>query len=124
VRSRFAAGEIPASTVRQWAAFELFSGRAGRTYWAAAGRRQLANSKGRYNSFFCLLDDEYKKAISSGFPVAKSTRTGTAHASPKITPEVRDNSPERAYIAVIAAIAGIAIGWLWRRKNIVIPDKI
>jgi Family of unknown function (DUF6082) len=117
IAGRYVAGDTPESTVRQWAAFELFRGRAGRTYWEAAGPRQIMNSKGRSNSFFRLLDDEYKRALSSGVPVVGSTKIDTAPSAPRGTAEVHTKSLERIFIAVTAAIIGILAGRLWRRKK-------
>jgi hypothetical protein len=116
VAGRYAAGEIPASTVRQWAAFELFIGNAGRAYWSATGRRQLGNSKGRYNGFFRLLDDEYKKAVSSGLPSGGSTEFATARASHDDVLKIHVKSLERACIAVVAGVIGMCV-WLLRRNK-------
>lgn len=113
---RYAAGETPASTVRQWAALELFRGSAGRTYWEATGRWQLTNSKGRYYNFFRLLDDEYKKATSNEIPVVDRAESSVASLIPKVTQEKRKKSLKGVCVAIIAAIIGILAGRLWRHK--------
>lgn len=113
----YATGETSESTVRQFAAFELFHGRAGRAYWSAVGKRQIANSKGRRNRFFRLLDDEYSKAISSGATVASLIKADASEASTGGVPVVRPNSSERVYAVVLAAVIGVLIGRAWRRRG-------
>jgi uncharacterized membrane protein len=113
---RYASGELPASTARQWAALELFRGSAGRTYWAATGKRQLTNSEGRYHNFFRLLDDEYKKLISSGIPVVDQTKSGIASVVSRETRESCKKSLEGVCIAIIAMTIGVLTGRLCRRK--------
>jgi hypothetical protein len=113
----YATGEISASTARQLAAFELFRGRPGRAYWAAVGRRQLANSEGRRNHFFRILDDEYKNAISSGSPVTGPVNISTVSVPPRVSQGIIAKLLERAFIVVIAATIGILAGRLWRRKE-------
>jgi uncharacterized membrane protein len=110
----YVTGDISASTVRQVAALEIFGGRAGRTYWAAVGQRQLANSKGRYNNFFRLLDEEYKRALSSGAPVAGPI---AAPVSSSAAPKTSEKRLERAGVVVLVAVIGVLAGRLWPRKN-------
>jgi uncharacterized membrane protein len=105
----FATRELSASTARQWATLELFHGMAGRTYWAAVGARQIANSKGRYNQFFRLLDDEYKKAISSR-PVAGPIRLGVVSASPRGALGIHKKPIGGACVVIIAAIIAVLSG--------------
>jgi hypothetical protein len=71
-------GEMSDSNARGLGARELFRSKAGRSYWAAIGPVQLANSTGRRNRFFRLLDEEYKKAISGGTPVAEAVKAAKA----------------------------------------------
>jgi uncharacterized membrane protein len=110
----YVTGDISASTVRQVAALEIFGGRAGRTYWAAVGQRQLANSKGRYNNFFRLLDEEYKRALSSGAPVARPI---AAPVSSSAAPKTSEKRLERAGVVVLVAVIGVLAGRFWPRKN-------
>jgi hypothetical protein len=113
----YATGEISASTARQLAGLELFHGKAGRTYWAAVGARQIANSKGRYNQFYRLLDDEYRKAISSGIPAAGPIGADTDSGSPRGPLGIGIKSPEGISIVIVAAIIGMLGGRAWRSRK-------
>jgi Family of unknown function (DUF6082) len=117
VAGSYVTGEASESTVRQLAALELFHGRPGRAYWSAVGKRQIANSKGRRNRFFRLLDDEYNKVISTGAAVAGPIKTHTNQASAVDAPIVRLKSSERVCAVVLAAVIGVLIGRLWRRNG-------
>jgi hypothetical protein len=99
-------GELPESSVRHLAAHELFRSRAGRNYWRAVRQSQIENSIGRRKHFFRTLDDEYKKTISSGVPVASPVRI-SKHP---------DNSKTIQHVCMIAgaAIIGTLAGRLWR----------
>jgi len=113
----YVTGEMPASVVRSLASHELFKGRAARAYWAAVGQRQVTNSKGRRNNFFRLLDDEYKKIISSGVQVVVPIRDD-ADSAPLIKASIINAKPlERACIVAIFALIGIIAGRLLRCKN-------
>jgi hypothetical protein len=113
----YATGEISASTARQLAGLELFYGRAGRTYWAAVGARQIANSKGRYNQFYRLLDDEYRRTIASGIPVADPIRAETDSGSTRGPLGIGIKSPEGVSIVIVAAIIGVLGGRAWRSRK-------
>lgn len=78
----FTIGELPESAVRHIAGHELFRSEAGRNYWAAVGQVQTANSSGRRKRFFHILDDEYRKAISSGISTATPIKTGNSRGEP------------------------------------------
>lgn len=110
----YVTGQLSKSTARQYAALELFHGRAGRSYWAAVGQRQLANSKGRRNHFFRILDDEYKKAMSSGVSAAGPIQDGAAPVSSAVGPGIRLKSLERVCAFGVAAAIGMLAGRLWR----------
>jgi hypothetical protein len=114
-------GELPESAVRHFAAHELFRGRAGRTYWAAVGQLQIANSKGRRNHFFRLLDEEYKKAISSGVPVASPVKVNDASAQSQTASAIRTKPVQQVCIVAIATIIGTLAGRLWRCKRVQLP---
>ena len=108
----YVTGEASESVIRQVAALELFHGRAGRAYWAAVGKRQIVNSKGRRNRFFHLLDDEYNKVIARGAPVAPPIKIEASPVS-----KVRPNSGGRFCTLAVAAFAGLLIGRLWPRNG-------
>lgn len=112
--SSYVTGETSKSTVRQVAALELFQGRAGRTYWSAVGKRQIANSRGRRNNFYRLLDDEYNKAISSGVPVPVPVNSLAKSVSAGDIPEIRSKLSERMAVVTISALAGLLVGWFLR----------
>jgi hypothetical protein len=112
--SSYVTGEASKSTVRQVASFELFRGRAGRAYWSAVGKRQIANSRGRRNDFFRLLDDEYNRALFSGVPVAAPVADRTNSGSTAKIPKIRSRPGEGICYVAIAAVVGILVGWLWR----------
>ena len=113
----YATGELSASTVRQFASLELFRGKAGRIYWAAVGHRQIANSKGRYNEFFRLLDDEYKSVISRGVPIAALIDDDSAPPSPSLISKIYTNHSGKVGGAVVAVIIGVLAKRLLRRKD-------
>jgi hypothetical protein len=113
----YATGELSASTVRQFAALELFRGKAGRIYWAAVGKRQLANSKGHYNEFFRLLDAEYKSVISSGVPEAGPIDDDTVAASPGFISKMYTDYFGQVAGVVLTVIIGVLAKRLWRCKN-------
>lgn len=105
--STYATGGMRASVARALAAEELFKGKAARTYWSAVGKQQIASSRGRSNEFFRLLDEEYKKAVSSGLPVAGPVMSKDASASHSgSTPREASNLLKAASIALVGAILG------------------
>jgi len=113
----YVTGEASESTIRQVAALELFHGRAGRTYWAVVGMRQITNSKGRRNRFFRILNDEYNKVIASGDPVAPPIKAVASLASARNASKIRMDPSERFCTLAIAAFTGLLIGRLWRRNG-------
>lgn len=106
----YATGETSASTVRQWAAHELYRGAAGRSYWAAVGSRQIVNSKGRYRDFFRLLDDEYRKAVSAGVPVAAPIEMSATSTYLTMTHKFRLKKYDRLAKLIIPVIIGVLLG--------------
>ena len=110
-------GELSESAVRYLAAHELFRSRAGRNYWATIGQVQLADSKGRRNHFFRLLDDEYKKAISSGSPIISRVKTSDSPTEDLVSSAVRRNSAQQLLTVAAATIIGALAGRFWRRRN-------
>ena len=111
-------GEISESAVRGLAERELFHSSAGRKYWATAGQLQIANSSGRRKHFFRFLDEEYKKAISTGAPIAGPVKISDAPAKDQ-TSSVIDTKPvQQLCIVAIAAITGTIAGQLWRRRKV------
>jgi hypothetical protein len=118
----YATGALSASTARQIAALELFRGKAGRAYWEAVGRRQIENSKGRYNNFYRLLDDEYRRAVSSGIPVNGPINIQTIQTPPAVASRINAKKFERAGIVVSAAIIGMLAGRFLRFKLLLMTD--
>jgi Family of unknown function (DUF6082) len=110
----YAAGEMPSSVARRLASDELFRGRVGRIYWSAAGRPQLATSRGRRHQFFELLDDEYTKIIHAGIPVVGPINDDTASVPSAANLEIPIKSLERTFIIPLIAIAVILAKRLWR----------
>lgn len=70
-------GELNAAAVRWVASAELFSSKAGRTYWAAVRERILNTNEGKYLRFARIVDEEYQKVIASNVPVADPVRITT-----------------------------------------------
>ena len=70
----YVVGELNAAAVRWVARAELFSSKAGRTYWAAVRERILNTSEGKYLRFARIVDEEYQKVIASNVPVADPVR--------------------------------------------------
>jgi len=110
-------GELPESAVRGLAEHELFRSRAGRNYWATVGQLQIANSKGRRNHFFRLLDDEYEKAISSRAPVAGPVKMSDASARPQALSVIRTTPVQQLCMVASATIIGTLAGRFWRRRK-------
>ena len=67
-------GELNAAAVRWVARVELFSSKAGRTYWAAVRERILNTNEGKYLRFARIVDEEYQKVIAGNVPVADPVR--------------------------------------------------
>ena len=53
---------------------ELFSSKAGRTYWAAFRERALSTNEGKYLRFARIVDEEYQEVITNNVPVADPVR--------------------------------------------------
>ena len=70
----YVVGELNAVAVREVAKAELFSSKAGRTYWATVRERVLSTNQGKYRRFARIVDEEYQKVISSNVPVADPIR--------------------------------------------------
>ena len=70
----YVVGELNAAAVRGVARAELFSSKAGRTYWAAVRERVLSTNEGKYLRFARIVDEEYQKVIASNVPVADPVR--------------------------------------------------
>jgi Family of unknown function (DUF6082) len=70
----YVVGELNAAAVRWVARAELFSSKAGRTYWTAVRERILSTSEGKYLSFARIVDEEYQKVVASNVPVADPVR--------------------------------------------------
>lgn len=113
----YAIGDLSESAVRHFAAHELFRGKAGRVYWAAVGSLQMMNSTGRLNKFFGILDDEYKKVLSSGVPPARPVEVDNRLTKPSLTSAICTKPVQQACIAAIAAFAGAAASRVWRDKR-------
>jgi hypothetical protein len=70
----YVVGELNATAVREVARLELFSSKAGRTYWATVRKRALSTNEGRYLRFARIVDEEYQKVIANNVPVADPVR--------------------------------------------------
>lgn len=114
----YAIGDLSESAVRHFAAHELFRGRTGRVYWAAVGRLQMMNSKGRLNKFFCLLDDEYKKVISSGVPPASPVEVDDTSTRSSIPSLIRARPAQQVCIVATAVFLGAMASRFWRCKRV------
>jgi hypothetical protein len=110
-------GEISDSTVRQFGSRELFRSKAGRNYWALIGQVQIANSAGRRNRFFRLLDEEYKKVIASGSPIADPVKIGDPLTRVQSLPATYPKRGQKLCIFAIATAIGALVGHHWRRRR-------
>jgi Family of unknown function (DUF6082) len=115
-------GGMPESAIRHFAAHELFRSRAGRAYWAAVGKLQIAHSKGALNQFFRFLDDEYEKALATGSPVANPviiSGTRAKHQEPLRHQELTINRTKHTQL--LPVVGGMTLGalasWLWSRRK-------
>lgn len=116
--SIYATGGMRASVVRSLASDEIFKGEAARTYWSAVGQQQLATSKGRYNQFFRLLDEEYNKAISSGIHVAGPVMVASASVlSNEITSRKVSDLLKKLSVVLVGAILGVLADRHLRQKR-------
>ena len=92
-------GELNAAAVRWVARAELFSSKAGRTYWAAVRERILGTNDGKYLRFARIVDEEYQKVIASNVPVADPVR---------ITNYANDSATQRKsglqHLALVGAV--------------------
>lgn len=92
-------GELNAAAVRWVARAELFSSKAGRTYWAAVRERILGTNEGKYLHFARIVDEEYQKVIASNAPVADPVR---------ITNYANDSATQRKsglqHLALVGAV--------------------
>ena len=92
-------GELNAAAVRWMARAELFSSKAGRTYWAAVRERMLGTNDGKYLRFARIVDEEYQKVIASNVPVADPVR---------ITNYANDSATQRKsglqHLALVGAV--------------------
>ena len=103
----YAFGELNAAAVRGVASEELFSSRAGRTYWAAVRERILSTSEGKYLRFARIVDGEYQKVIANNVPVADPVRI-TNYASDS-TSHRKSRFPHFALVGA-ALITGALMG--------------
>ncbi len=80
----YVVGELNAAAVREVAKAELFSSKAGRTYWATVRERVLSTNQGKYQRFARIVDEEYQKVIADNVPVADPIRIAD-HANASTT---------------------------------------
>jgi hypothetical protein len=118
--------EISEPVARHFARHELFRSRAGRNYWETVGQLQISHSKGRLNKFFRFLDDEYKKAVTSGAPVASPVKISGASEKHQEPLEHQEPPANRTKLAHLSAVTGgIALGalagWLWSHRKARLP---
>lgn len=106
----FTIGELPESAVRHIAGHELFRSEAGRNYWAAVGQAQTANSGGRRRRFFHILDDEYRKAISSGIPTAKPIKASDTRVESLGSTTVRTKRTWQLSTLIATAAISVLVG--------------
>ena len=106
----FTIGELPEPAVRHIAGHELFRSEAGRNYWAAVGQVQTANSSGRRKRFFHILDDEYRKAISSGISTATPINAGDSRGRPLDSATVQTRRTRQLCTLVVATAIGALAG--------------
>lgn len=110
-------GEMSDSNVRSLASRELFRSEAGRNYWVSVGQVQMEGSTGRRNRFFRLLDEEYKKAISSGVPIAEPVKTSNTPAKSQPSPLTRNCRVRRLCMFASTTVMGVLLGRLWYRRR-------
>ena len=108
---QYVMGEMPIESVKAVARNELFSSRAGRTYWTAVGQRMLDTSTGRYHRFTRLLDEEYRKLAVDKIPVAPPIKISHGTDGPTST---RTKSLRYPGLVCAALVTGILAG---RRLN-------
>ena len=106
----FTIGELPESAVRHIAGHELFRSEAGRNYWAAVGQAQTTNSSGRRKRFFHILDDEYRKAISSGISTATPIKAGDSRGEPPGSAAVQTKRTRQLCTLVVATAISVLAG--------------
>ncbi len=72
-------GELNAAAVRWMARAELFSSKAGRTYWAAVRERMLGTNDGKYLRFARIVDEEHYSLSLSDIPHRQYGRSGSTY---------------------------------------------
>jgi hypothetical protein len=110
-------GELSETDVRHIAAHELFRSEAGRNYWAAIGHLQFKNSRGRRKRFFGILEEEYRKVIDSGVPVATPVKVTDTSRRSQTPSEVRWRAVRRLCGLTLAATVGVVAGKVWTDKK-------
>jgi hypothetical protein len=121
---RYVIGELSDATARDIVANEVFRSSAGRSYWAATGQSQLKTSKGRLHRFCRLLDDEYKKALSSNIPIANPIKGRDPLTGPHAQPNTcRKEQVHRLGLIAAAAVVGTLAGRFLRRSNVSNPSS-
>jgi Family of unknown function (DUF6082) len=96
----YVVGELNTAGVRGVASEELFSSKAGRTYWAAVRERILSTSEGKYLRFARIVDEEYQKVIASNVSVANPVR---------ITNCIKDSTTHRKSRVQHFALVSVAL---------------
>jgi Family of unknown function (DUF6082) len=110
-------GEMSDSNVRSLGSRELFRSEAGRTYWAAVGHVQMESSTGRRNRFFRILDEEYRKAVSSGVPIIEPVKTSNTSAKSQVSPIASTHRIRQLCMFAVTTIIGVLFGRFWYRRR-------
>jgi len=111
---QYVMGEMSLLSVRVTAKNELFNSQAGRNYWIAVGQRLLSASTGRYQRFMRILDEEYRKIITDGIPVAASVRI--SHDKDRNIP-IQAKSLRYPGLVAAALITGVLAGQKLSRSS-------
>jgi uncharacterized protein DUF6082 len=105
--------DMPDAAVRG-VANDLFISVAGRRYWSMSKTFKLKYYKGRRLRFTRMVDEEYKKAIASGPPVANSFEDSSGDVA--VTTSRQISRTESKVLILAAAGAAILAGRLLERQ--------
>lgn len=107
--------EMTESTLRISVAGELFNGAVGREYWRAGRTSRIKNARGRHLRFAKILDEEYRKALTSGPPPTASLRSNPRKVTSTVSQIMPRTKP--GIVVCVAAVGGILVGVLAGRQS-------
>jgi Family of unknown function (DUF6082) len=106
----YAIGEMDDSGVKRIAIIELFKGKPGREYWSNVRSNLIANSRGAYYRFACIIDEAYGEVMKSNTPANEPVKV-TGHDS-----DARSFKATHPYLLAMGTGLTVSI-IVWRKLN-------